>query len=129
MVSMYESGQRAPSTKIIVKIASVLGVTFNDIWGESKEENDYDWYDEAFDPGNDFPQGKYDDAAGKRLASLGEQLSKVKKSKEWRMLSEGFEQFEKNRKDEFLMVFKMLSKTYPEFFNEGDDDDANNPES
>lgn len=129
MVSMYESGQRIPSTKIIGKIANVLGVTFDEIWEEKKVKNDYDWYSEAFDPKNDFPQGKYDDVTEKRLVSLGEQLSKAKKSKEWRMLSEGFEQFEKKRKDEFLMVFKMLSKTYPEFFNERNDDDADTPES
>lgn len=49
------------------------------------------------------------------------------RSKEWRMLSEGFEEFEKEKKDEFMMVFNMLSKTYPEFFTERNDDD--DPES
>lgn len=61
------------------------------------------------------------------MQGIGDQLTSATKSKEWRMLSEGFERFEKSRKAEFQMVFNMLSKTYPEFFSEGDDDD--DPES
>ena len=45
------------------------------------------------------------------------------KSKKWIMLSEGFEEFEKKKNDEFEMVFNMLSKSYPEFFGERNDDD------
>lgn len=50
MVSMYEKGQRLPSTQIMSKIAEVLGVTFGDIY-YAKDENKtdkYDWYEEAF---------------------------------------------------------------------------------
>ena len=46
MVSMYEKGQRLPSTQIMSKIAEVLGVTFSDIY-YAKDENKtdkYDWY-------------------------------------------------------------------------------------
>ena len=64
------------------------------------------------------------------LHALGEHLTSASRSKEWRMISQGFEEFEKKRKPEFMMVFNMLSKTYPEFFGvdkeRNDDDD---PES
>lgn len=53
MVSMYEKGQRLPSTQIMSKIAEVLGVTFGEIYyskDESKHDSNdsYDWYEEAF---------------------------------------------------------------------------------
>lgn len=50
-------------------------------------------------------------------------VAKQKHSKKWIMLSEGFEEFEKKKNDEFEMVFNMLSKSYPEFFGERNDDD------
>lgn len=45
-------------------------------------------------------------------------------SKEWRIISEGFENMEQQKYDEFMAFFQMLKATKPEFFNEGNDDDA-----
>ena len=44
------------------------------------------------------------------------------RSKEWKLLSEGFERMEQQRYDEFMALFNMLRVTKPEFFNEGTDD-------
>ena len=51
----------------------------------------------------------------------------IRKSKEWRVLSEGFERMEKQEYDSFMAYFKMLTTTRPDLFNERNDDD--DPES
>ena len=48
---------------------------------------------------------------------------KKKGSKEWRVLSEGFERMEKQEYDSFMAYFKMLTTTRPDLFNERNDDD------
>ena len=40
MVSMYEGGQRLPSTQIIAEIAKVLGVSFGDLYFSDEERSD-----------------------------------------------------------------------------------------
>ena len=52
-----------------------------------------------------------------------------KKSKEWRLLSEGMEELEKNNNAAFQAIFNFLTTTYPDTFKERNDDDANDPES
>lgn len=39
MISLYESGQRLPSTKILAQIAKVLGVPFGNLFFSEEERN------------------------------------------------------------------------------------------
>lgn len=85
MVSMYEKGQRLPSTEIIAKIASVLGITFGEVYYGRDEnrhgEEEYDWYEEAFNQRNGFPSNKYGEpsvtARKKRLPSNAYPISSL----------------------------------------------------
>jgi transcriptional regulator with XRE-family HTH domain len=101
----YERGIRIPDLDTIEAFADYFDTSIADLMGRDED----------------------DSALREKLDHVGKSLTAPSRSKEWRMLSEGFERFEKNRKAEFQMVFNMLSKTYPEFFSEGDNDD--DPES
>ena len=67
--------------------------------------------------------------AEEKLQDIGKKLTSTSRSKEWLAISEGFERMEKQRRDEFMAIFNMLKATKPEFFDERNDDDANDTES
>ena len=104
-VSNWERGKTRPSNENIAKLADLYGVSVDYLLGRTDDPNN----------------------VSTKLESLGKQLTAASKSKEWRMLSEGLEEFERKRNAEFQMVFKFLTTSYPEIFKERTDDDDTEP--
>lgn len=105
-IGNYERGIREPDLDTIEAFADYFDVSIADLMG--REENEP-------------VQGN--------LQTIGNQLTTTSRSKEWIALSEGFERMEKQKYDEFMAIFNMLKTTKPEYFDERNDDDANDPES
>ena len=103
-IGNYERGIREPDLDTIEAFADFFDVSIADLMG--REENE---------------------SINEKIHGVGEQLTTPSRSKEWKVLSEGFEKMEQQRYDEFMAIFNMLKATKPEYFNEGDDD--NDPES
>lgn len=118
MVSMYEKGERLPSTKIILKIADVFGVHFDDIYysPNEKQSDGYDWYDEAFSSEENYPQSKYDPEVSRKLHKVGNNLTELTNTKKWKQLSTGLQ---KMNESDFDRVFNMIKAAYPEYFKKG----------
>ena len=103
-ISRYESGAVSPKISTAAKIAKKLGVSLSELNGST------DYIDTM-----------------QRLGAIKESLEQSTQSKDFRMLSAGFKEFEKKKNAEFQFVVNMLCKSYPEFFVERNDDD--DPES
>ena len=101
-IGNYERGIREPDLDTIIAFADYFHVSIPYIMG--RKEND------------DIEQQK-----------IKANLLSRRQSKEWRVLSEGFERMEKQEYDSFMAYFKMLTTTRPDLFNERNDDD--DPES
>ena len=116
MVSMYEKGKRLPSIQIILKIAEVLGVHFDDIYyskDERQNEEEFDWYEEAFTPENEYPKGKYDQETIRKLHDIGDSLTSITKTKKWKRFSNALQQM---RKSDFERAYNMVQAVFPEYF-------------
>lgn len=116
MVALYETGKRLPSTQIMGKIAEVFGVPFDEIYyskDERTNDEEYDWYEEAFSRENNYPQSKYDPEVGRKLHEIGNSLSGLSKTKKWKQLSIGLQ---KMNESDFDRIFNMIRAAYPEYF-------------
>ena len=68
------------------------------------------------------------DKPKEKLKEIGDQLTAATRSKEWRVISEGFANMERESYAEFMAYFNMLRASRPELFKEeGDDDDDTRP--
>lgn len=105
-ISRYESGAVSPKISTAAVIAEKLGISLSELSGDT-----------SFIP-KDAKQHRH-----------GEKITSLSRSKEWKVLSEGFERMEQEQYDKFMAYFNMLKMTNPEFFDERNDDDANNTES
>lgn len=105
-ISRYESGAVSPKISTAAVIAEKLGISLSELSGDT-----------TFVPKET------------KLNKLTKEITSMSRSKEWIALSEGFERMEKQRRDEFMAIFNMLKATKPEFFDERNDDDANDTES
>lgn len=65
--------------------------------------------------------------AGKKLKSIGEQLTALTRSPEWRVLSEGLGVLEKKNNVAFHATYNYLTAMYPDIFTERNDDDDPRP--
>ena len=106
-IAMYETGKRMPDAETIDYLADIFNVpAYSIMYSEDEMIPAYRSAQEALD-------------------NIGEQLTATSRSKEWIALSEGFERMEQQKYDEFMAIFNMLKATKPEFFDERNDDDAN----
>ena len=64
-----------------------------------------------------------------KLGALEDQLTAPKRSKQWRVISEGMSTFEAENNPAFQALYQYLTTAYPSYFAERNDDDANDPES
>lgn len=120
MVALYETGKRLPSTQIMGKIAEVFGVPFDEIYyskDERTNDEEYDWYEEAFSEDNNFPQTKYDPETIKKLKEIGDGLTAITKTKKWKQLSGALQSMSKS---DFDRTFNMIHAVYPEYFKKDD---------
>ena len=99
-----------PTIETYIKIAETMNMTL----------------DELFRKIDDVPVALKNQSQN-TLENIGEQLTRPSKSKEWRMISAGFEKMEKENYNEFMAYLNMLTTTRPDLFNERNDDD--DPES
>ena len=99
-ISRYESGAVSPKISTAAIIAEKLGISLSELSGEYSSEKE-------------------------NLQFINEHIKAPVRSKEWKLISAGFEKMEQQRYDEFMAIFNMLKATKPEFFKEGNDDDAN----
>ena len=101
-----------PTIETYIKIADTMHITLDELFAQ---------IDDAPIALKKQPQ--------ETLSTIGQKLTSTSRSKEWIALSEGFERMEQQRYDEFMAIFNMLKATKPEYFDERNDDDANDTES
>ena len=112
-ISRYESGAVSPKISTAAIMADKLGISLSELTGDPLSEI----RQELMDP------------TEKKLESLKNQLDAPKRSKQWRIISEGMSTFEAENNQAFQALFQYLTTAYPSYFAERNDDDANDPES
>ena len=113
-VSRYESGAVSPKISTAKSIADKLGIPLAELAGEL-----------------DILRAEFIDAEEKQfnrlLNNVGQQLHAPSRSPEWRVLSAGLGELEKQNKAAFQATYNYLTAMYPDIFTERTDDD--DPES
>ena len=113
-VSNYETGKREPDYVTLEAIADALNVPVTMLISPEDQEKAL----------NDI-YATYE--SGKKLQSLGQQLTAPSRSREWRVMSEGLGILENENKAAFQATYNYLTAMYPDIFTERTDDDDPKP--
>ena len=113
-VSNYETGKREPDYVTLEAIADALNVPMTMLISPEDQERALNEIYATYE-------------TGKKLQTIGDQLTAPSRSPEWRVLSEGLGNLEKKNKAAFQATYNYLTAMYPDIFTERTDDD--DPES
>ena len=109
-VSNYETGKREPDYVTLEAIADALNVPITMLISPEEQEQALNEIYATYHSGN-------------KLHSIGQQLTAPSRSPEWRVLSEGLGNLEKQNKAAFQATYNYRTAMYPDIFTERTDDD------
>lgn len=115
-ISNYETGKREPDYVTLEAIADALNVPVTMLISPEEQERALNEIYATY-------------STDKKIKEIGQQLTKPKRSKQWRVISEGMSTFEAENNPAFQALYQYLTTAYPSYFAERNDDDANDPES
>lgn len=113
-VSNYETGKREPDYATLEAIADALNVPMSMLISPEDQERALNEIYATYE-------------TGKKLQTIGDQLTAPSRSPEWRVLSEGLGNLEKKNKAAFQATYNYLTAMYPDIFKERNDDDDTEP--
>ena len=113
-VSNYETGKREPDYVTLEAIADALNVPMTMLISPEDQERALNEIYATYE-------------TGKKLQTIGDQLTAPSRSPEWRVLSAGLGELEKQNKAAFQATYNYLTAMYPDIFTERTDDDDPRP--